>query len=138
MRGIQGTSIKGFKSGPILAEERMVQPQAGSNPAERTTMSDKTKTVVVIERHEQTIIRRSRRTIHSGEVRILAEPAELGPPGLVRSGRASPDKTTVVQEKRPSLGAQLKTVALKVAPLLRRLKTRARECRNRLFSSGGA
>jgi hypothetical protein len=79
-------------------------------------MPDKTKTTVVIERHEQTIIRRSRRTV-TAHVRTL-------PP------------ERVIQEKRKSPGRWWKTVALKsatvLAPLSRRLKTRANERKNRL------
>jgi len=83
-------------------------------------MTEKTRTVIVIESHEQTIIRRSRRTASSDEVRILAEPAELVPP----------DETTI-QRKRALLGACLKTVALMSATLLRRLKTRTSTTKRR-------
>jgi len=83
-------------------------------------MPDKTKTVVIIESHEQTIIRRSRRVIGS---LVVTQPPE-------RAG----------QENRKSLGRWWKTVSLKTAKVLahfrlnlsRRLKTRANEHKNRL------
>jgi hypothetical protein len=79
-------------------------------------MPDKTKTIVVIESHQQTIVRRSRRT-------VIAQTVTL-----------PPERT--VQEKRKSLGRWWKTVALKtatvLAPLSSRLKTRANERKNRL------
>ena len=92
-------------------------------------MPDKTKTTVVIERHEQTIIRRSRRTV-SGQV--VDDGAVARP-----SGRASSDGTErAVEEKRRSPGRWWKTVALKsatvLAPLSGRLKARANERKNRL------
>ena len=69
-------------------------------------MTEKTRTVVVIESHEQTIIRRVRRTIS----------AQVGTLPSKRPG----------QEKRKSLGRWWKTVAVKsatvLAPLARRLK----------------
>ena len=74
-------------------------------------MPEKTRTTVVIESHEQTIIRRSRSTITSGEVRPIAEPDEIGQP-----------LEPVIQGKRPSLGECLKTVAMTSVPLLRLLK----------------
>ncbi|HEY2973140.1 MAG TPA: hypothetical protein VGJ48_11565 [Pyrinomonadaceae bacterium] len=89
-------------------------------------MTDKTKTVVVIEHHEQTIIRRSRRTISSDEFPIVAETQALAR-SLART-QAEP----VVQAKRQSLGACLKTFAMRGAPWLRRLKARANKRKNRL------
>ena len=91
-------------------------------------MPEKTKTTVVIESHEQTIIRRSRRTISSGEFPIAADPAEQAR----LSERVSSDETKpVVERKRQSLGACLKTIATKsatvLAPLSHRLKARASE-----------
>ena len=79
-------------------------------------MKEKTRTTVVIESHEQTIIRRSRRTI--------SEPvAPLPAKRLARKHYAW-------------LGAWWKTVALKgvtvFAPWSRRLKTKANERKNRL------
>ena len=77
-------------------------------------MPDKTK--VVIESHEQTTIRRSRRVISS---QVVTQPPK----------RAS-------QENRKSLGRWWKTVTLKsatvLAPLSRRLKTKGNEGKNRL------
>src|SRR5262245_32621313 len=89
-------------------------------------MTGKTKTVVVIEHHEQTVIRRTRRTMSSGESPIAVEPGALARP-LARS-QAEP----VVREKRQSLGACLKTVVTKSAPWLRRMKARFNERKNRL------
>lgn len=89
-------------------------------------MTDKTKTVVVIEHHEQTTIRRTRRTMSSGDFPIAVEPGGVARP-LARA-EAEP----VVREKRQSLGACLKTVAIKGAPWLRRMKARVNERKNRL------
>jgi hypothetical protein len=91
-------------------------------------MPEKTKTTVVIESHEQTIIRRSRRTISSGEFPIAVNPAELAR----LSETVSSDQTEpVVEQKRHSLGACLKTIAMKsatvLAPLSHRLKAKASE-----------
>src|SRR5437899_12175090 len=63
---------------------------------QRGPMPDKTRTVVVIESHQQTIVRRSRRTV-SGQVltaRAVARPRgpQPGSPvGVGRLGRASSD-----------------------------------------------
>jgi hypothetical protein len=78
-------------------------------------MTEKTKTVVVIERHEQTIVRRSRGTISAQATTQL------------------PARPT--QEKRKSLGRWWKTFALKGATVLKplsRLKTRANQRKNKL------
>ena len=79
-------------------------------------MTEKTRTTVVIESHQQTIVRRSHHTISAQTVTLPPERA--------------------VQEKRNSLGRWWKTIALKsatvLAPLSRRLKTRANERKNRL------
>jgi len=92
-------------------------------------MTEKTRTVVVIESHQQTIIRRSRRTV-SGQV--LTEGAVARPSARAPSNAAE----RPVQVKRKSLGRWWKTVALKsatlLAPLSRRLKTKANERNNRL------
>jgi hypothetical protein len=92
-------------------------------------MTEKTRTTVVIESHQQTIVRRSRRTV-SGHV--LMDGAIARPLGRARS-----DETEhPVQEKRKSPERWWKTVALKGATayttLSRRLKARANERRNRL------
>lgn len=58
-------------------------------------MPDKTKTIVVIERHEQTIIRRSRRTVNG---QVLREPeviGEVGFPFLPRPVSARPGNPPV-------------------------------------------
>lgn len=86
-------------------------------------MTDKTKTVVVIEHHEQTIIRRTRRTMSSDEFPIAVEPGALVRP----LGRAAVETDRIAQEKRSSLADRLKTIAMKSAPFLRRLKTSKRE-----------
>ena len=74
-------------------------------------MTDKRKTIVVIESHEQTVIRRSRRVTTSQLVTLPA--------------------TVDVQVKRKSPRRWWTTVALKsatvLAPLSRRLKTRVKE-----------
>ena len=79
-------------------------------------MTEKTRTVVVIESHQQTTIRRSRRTVAAQTVPLPPE--------------------RPVQEKRKPLGRWWKTVALKGAivlePLSRRLKTRASKRKKRL------
>jgi hypothetical protein len=62
---------------------------------QRRPMTEKTRTIVVIESHEQTIIRRARRTISAQVVTLPPEHA--------------------VQEKRKSLGRWWKRVALKSA-----------------------
>ena len=91
-------------------------------------MSEKTKTVVVIERHEQTITRRSRRTI-SGQV--MEDGAVARPLG------APFDETEpVVKGNRRSLPACLKTVAIKSVSWLRRMMTA--NDRKKKLSSGGA
>jgi hypothetical protein len=120
-----GDFDQGVRSGAILTEQSEVSHKQ-VDPAEQTTMTDKTKTVVVIEHHEQTIIRRSRRTMSSGEVPIALEPGALGQP--LAMAQAEP----VVREKRQSLGACLKTVAIKGAPWLRRMTARVNERKNRL------
>lgn len=85
-----------------------------------------TKTLVVIESHEQTIIRRSRRTISSNELLIATAPGTLARP-LVRT--TAEEITPAVQEKRNSLGVRLKTFARKrvMARLTRRLKIKPNE-----------
>lgn len=103
-------------------------------------MTTKTRTVVVIEIHEQTIVRRSCRMVS----------AQVATPGAVArpSGRTPSDVTvlvpelmplppeSVVRDERKSLGRWWKTVALKsataLAPLSRQLKTRADQRNNKL------
>jgi hypothetical protein len=89
-------------------------------------MPDKTKTIVVIESHEQTIIRRTRRTV-SGQVLIggaVARPL----------GRASSDAPEPAVMEKPK-GRWWRTVALKgvtvFAPWSRRLKHSGNERRNK-------
>lgn len=116
-------------------------------------MTTKTRTVVVIEIHEQTIVRRSRRMVSAqvatpgavarGGVPIAKESGAVARP----SGRAPSDVTvlvpelmppppeSVVRDERKSLGRWWKTVALKSATALAplsRLKTSAGKRRNRL------
>jgi hypothetical protein len=114
MRGVKGCRAQIANLAPILAEV-----SDASQRCEKGLMKkppDKTRTVVVIERHEQTIIRRSRRTTSA---QVVALPPE----------RAVP-------ERRGSPGWWLKTIALKsatvLAPWSRRLKARAAEHKNRV------
>ena len=104
-------------------------------------MPDKTKTVVIIESHEQTIIRRSRRVISSqlpapGDVARLQD-SQTGSPAVVgRLGTASSDATErLAKRKRRWLGAWWRTVALKgvtvFVPWSRRLKHYGNERRNK-------
>ena len=84
-------------------------------------MTGKTKTVVIIETHQQTIIRRSWRTIEANEARVSAEPQ----PALLQVARSVgtlPDETDpIVQEKRASRGRRWKKRTLKPARLVRAL-----------------
>lgn len=89
-------------------------------------MTDKIKTVVVLEHHEQTTVRRSRRVVGSAEMPLATENGPLA--GPLGRAQAKP----VLQEKRQSLGACLKEVAMKSAALLHRLKARANKRRNRI------
>ena len=90
----------------ILAE---AENPANDYERKRGAMPDKTKTVVVFESHEQTIIRRSRRTV-SGQV--------LTDPIIARqSGRASsyPPEPPVLGKPK---GHWWRTVALKGVTVL--------------------
>jgi len=122
-------------------------------------MTEKTRTVVVIESHQQTIIRRSRRTVSGQVLTAGAVPRPRGPQpdspvGMGRLGRASSDAPLTdgalarpsgrapssdateraVQEKRKSLGRWWLTVALKGVNVFshwsRRLKRGGNERRN--------
>ena len=115
-----------LRAGLILAEARQCNQRLREERED--PMPEKTKTTVVIESHEQTIIRRSWRTIRSGEFPIAAELEALARP----LGRAPAEKIEpAVQEKRNSLAACVKTVAMKSAFWLRRLNARAFERRTR-------
>jgi hypothetical protein len=95
-------------------------------------MPDKTKTVVIIESHEQTIIRRSRRVISSqlpGQGDVSQPDAVLTTSALAGCsiGSASSDATErLAKSERRWLAAWWRTVALKgvtvFAPWSRRLK----------------
>lgn len=89
-------------------------------------MPDKTKTIVIIESHEQTIIRRSRRVISSQlpMQRVLARPI----------GSASGETERLTKREERGFVAWCRTVTLKgftvFAPWSRRLKHRENERRN--------
>jgi hypothetical protein len=83
-------------------------------------MPDKKKTIVVFETHEHTIIRRWRRTV-SGQVL---------PEGAVPGGQASEATEPVVRRKPKSLGRLLKTAAVKITTVTRRVMRGVRKGRN--------
>jgi len=102
-------------------------------------MPDKTKTIVVIESHEQTIIRRSRRTVSAqvltdGAVARPRGPQTGSPAGVGRLGRASSDAPEPAVLEKPK-GRWWRTVALKgvtvFAPWSRWLKHCGNERRNK-------
>lgn len=90
-------------------------------------MTDKTKTIIVIESHEQTIIRRSRHVVGT---QALTDGAVARP-----LGRASSDATArLAKRRRRRLAAWWRTAALKgvtvFAPWSRRLKRDGNERSN--------
>lgn len=84
-------------------------------------MTQKTTTIVVIESHQQTIVRRSRRTVSSE---------------LLTQGASSDETERPAKRGRRWLGTWWRKVIKKsatvLAPLSHRLKTRANERTNRL------
>ena len=86
-------------------------------------MPDKTKTVVVFEKHEQTIIRRSRRTV-SGQV--LTDGALARPLG--RAASDAPEPGAVARPLGRASVRRWRTVALKGVTVLAQWSRRLKHC----------
>ena len=99
-------------------------------------MPDKTKTIVVIESHEQTTIRRTRRTTTAEMVCERGVTRPSGSKSVVEFETAVPRSRWPVGLDRSWFSARCQAIVLKtatvLAPLSRRLKARADQHRNRI------